>query len=248
MKEKYPQLLQYDGNWVVSDFLKIYLKNSAGYIGVQCIISIAKVYCLLTIVAPHVMLCLSFVLHFKCFRLSLTAPLLSACSCSMFSKLLLFWLGDIQCLSTLAFAFVLATPVRLCQQWHHPCCTPCFKLHHSSPLLFAYILINFLLCVNLKFVTLTLYAVTTISYIYLQLHHWVEAGLTCRKCHSWNAWWNNPKGNSVNCALGNQSRKENWPIALAVGSGDVLTGCCGEKPRELNWSSLAGTCSLLYYY
>ena len=116
MKEKYPQLLQYDGNWVVSDFLKIYLKNSAGYIGVQCIISIAKVYCLLTIVAPHVMLCLSFVLHFKCFRLSLTAPLLSACSCSMFSKLLLFWLGEIQCLSTLAFAFVLATPVRLCQQ------------------------------------------------------------------------------------------------------------------------------------
>ncbi|KAF9236804.1 hypothetical protein BU15DRAFT_63731 [Melanogaster broomeanus] len=29
-KERYPQLLDYDGDWVVSDFLKMYLKNTSG--------------------------------------------------------------------------------------------------------------------------------------------------------------------------------------------------------------------------
>ena len=38
------------------------------------------------------------------------------------------------------------------------------------------------------------------------------------------------------------------PKALAVGCGDDLTGRYGGKPRELNWSSLAGTCTLIYYY
>ena len=41
--------------------------------------------------------------------------------------------------------------------------------------------------------------------------------------------------------------KGDRPIVLAVGSGDELSGYEGEKPRELNWSSLAGTCGLLYY-
>ena len=36
--------------------------------------------------------------------------------------------------------------------------------------------------------------------------------------------------------------------ALAIGCGGDLTGSYGEKPRELNWSSLAGTCALIYYY
>ena len=48
--------------------------------------------------------------------------------------------------------------------------------------------------------------------------------------------------------LGNQSWKENAPKALAIGCGDVLTSWGGEKPRELNWSSLARTCVLIYYY
>ena len=47
--------------------------------------------------------------------------------------------------------------------------------------------------------------------------------------------------------LGNR-RKEHAPNALASSCGDDLTGCNGEKPRELNWSSLAGTCALIYYY
>ena len=34
---------------------------------------------------------------------------------------------------------------------------------------------------------------------------------------------------------------------LAISSGDDLTGYEGKRPRELDWSSLAGTCSLLYY-
>ena len=32
---------------------------------------------------------------------------------------------------------------------------------------------------------------------------------------------------------------------FSPGDGDDLTGCYGEKPRELNWSSLAGTCALI---
>ena len=128
VKEKYPHLLQYDGNWVVSDFLKIYLKNSAGRIEVQCIISIGTIYCLAHNCGPPYHAVSFFVSHFKYFKLSLTPPLLSACSCLMVSKLLLFQLGDIQCLSTPAAAFVMAIPVRLCRQWHHPCCTSCFKI------------------------------------------------------------------------------------------------------------------------
>ena len=38
------------------------------------------------------------------------------------------------------------------------------------------------------------------------------------------------------------------PKALAVGCRGDLTGWYGEKPRELNWSSLAGTCAFIYYY
>ena len=48
--------------------------------------------------------------------------------------------------------------------------------------------------------------------------------------------------------LGNQRLKEDRPIALAVGSGGDLFGYEGGKPRELDWSSLAGTYGLLYYY
>ena len=32
-----------------------------------------------------------------------------------------------------------------------------------------------------------------------------------------------------------------------IGSGGILTGYEGEKPRELDWSSLVGTCGLIYY-
>ena len=49
-------------------------------------------------------------------------------------------------------------------------------------------------------------------------------------------------------ALGNRSRKGDTPKALAIGCGDVLTSWGGGKPRELNWSSLAGTWALIYYY
>ena len=45
-----------------------------------------------------------------------------------------------------------------------------------------------------------------------------------------------------------ESKKEYAPNALASGCGGDLTGCNGKKPRELNWSSLAGTCVLIYYY
>ena len=55
-------------------------------------------------------------------------------------------------------------------------------------------------------------------------------------------WWPASTG-----TLGNR-RIEGAPRAQAVGCGDDLTGCNGEKPRELNWSSLAGTCTLIYYY
>ena len=48
--------------------------------------------------------------------------------------------------------------------------------------------------------------------------------------------------------LGNQRLREDRPIALAVSSGGDLSGYEGEKPRELDWSSLVGTCGLLYYY
>ena len=48
--------------------------------------------------------------------------------------------------------------------------------------------------------------------------------------------------------LGNRRLKEDRLIVLAVGSGDDLSGYKGEKPRELDWSSLAGTCGLLYYW
>ena len=47
--------------------------------------------------------------------------------------------------------------------------------------------------------------------------------------------------------LGNRENRYT-PKALAIGCGDDLTGWYGEKPRELNWSSLAGTCALIYYY
>ena len=49
-------------------------------------------------------------------------------------------------------------------------------------------------------------------------------------------------------ALGNRRLRKDRPKVLAIGSGGILTGCKGEKPRELDWSSLAGTCGLLYYY
>ena len=29
---------------------------------------------------------------------------------------------------------------------------------------------------------------------------------------------------------------------------ELSDGFGGERPRELNWSSLAGTCALIYYY
>ena len=45
-----------------------------------------------------------------------------------------------------------------------------------------------------------------------------------------------------------ESKKEYALNALASGCGGDLTGCNGKKPRELNWSSLAGTCALIYYY
>ena len=35
---------------------------------------------------------------------------------------------------------------------------------------------------------------------------------------------------------------------LAVGSEGDLSGYEGEKPRELDWGSLAGTCGLIYYF
>ena len=34
--------------------------------------------------------------------------------------------------------------------------------------------------------------------------------------------------------LGNRRLEVDRPIALAVGSGDDLSGCEGERPRELN--------------
>ena len=42
--------------------------------------------------------------------------------------------------------------------------------------------------------------------------------------------------------------ERNRPKALVIGSGGILTGYEGEKPRELDWSSLASTCGLIYYY
>ena len=59
--------------------------------------------------------------------------------------------------------------------------------------------------------------------------------------------WNNPKGHSVNWDSRESKIEEDRPRALAVGSGGILTGYKGERPRELDWSSLAGTCGLLYY-
>ena len=65
-------------------------------------------------------------------------------------------------------------------------------------------------------------------------------------CHHWH--WNNPKGHSVNWDSRESKIGRNRPKVLAVGSGGILTGYDGERPRELDWSSLAGTCGLLYYY
>ena len=36
--------------------------------------------------------------------------------------------------------------------------------------------------------------------------------------------------------------------ALAMDQESLSGGFYGERPRELNWSSLAGTCALIYYY
>ena len=69
----------------------------------------------------------------------------------------------------------------------------------------------------------------------------------CRKFDN-GPKWNNPKGFSINWSSRELNSKGNWPKVPAVSSGGDLTGWSGEKPKELNWSSLAGTCSLLYYY
>ena len=60
--------------------------------------------------------------------------------------------------------------------------------------------------------------------------------------------WNNSNGHSVNWGSRESKDKEDRPKALAIGSGGDLTGYGGEEPRELDWSSLGGTCSLIYYY
>ena len=59
--------------------------------------------------------------------------------------------------------------------------------------------------------------------------------------------WNNPKGLSVNWDSRESRTKGDRPKALAIGSGGDLSGWVGEKPSELDWSSLAGTCGLIYY-
>ena len=35
--------------------------------------------------------------------------------------------------------------------------------------------------------------------------------------------------------------------ALAMDQESLIWWLYGERPRELNWSSLAGTCALIYY-
>ena len=57
---------------------------------------------------------------------------------------------------------------------------------------------------------------------------------------------NNLKGHSINWDSRESKSERNRPKALAIGSGGDLTGYEGEKPRELDWSSLAATCSLIY--
>ena len=51
--------------------------------------------------------------------------------------------------------------------------------------------------------------------------------------------------NPSRVALGNRRLKWYWPV---TSNGQERSSGFDGKPRELNWSSLAGTCSLIYYY
>ena len=77
---------------------------------------------------------------------------------------------------------------------------------------------------------------------------WAQMAITLKVRKDMHLMWNNPKGLSVNWGSRGSKLKGDAPKALAIGCRDVLTSWGGGKPRELNWSSLAGTCALIYYF
>ena len=84
---------------------------------------------------------------------------------------------------------------------------------------------------------------------YMQYNRYCRLWSTYFNSESELQWVKNFLAQTVgdDCTLGNR-RRNYTPNALASGCGGDLTGCNGEKPRELNWCSLAGACALIYYY